>query len=152
MSRARRVAAAVTATALASLGAALWWPHAHEPAPAPPSAAAQVVAGRVALASGAGPVPAGATVVVFAYAIGGPQAPLAVWQRPASALPQDFRLDDSLGPPGGPRLSQVRELVVGARLGPGGEALAQVGDWLAGSQTVTPGSLTVQLVLQPPPK
>lgn len=152
MSRARWMGAAAPAAAVAVLAAGLWWPRDDKPAAVSAPSAAHVVAGRISLAPGAGPVPEGANVVIYAYATDGPQAPLAVWQRPASALPLDFRLDDSLGQPGGPRLSQVRQLIVGARLGPGGEALAQVGDWLAGSQTVAPGSLTVQLVLQPPPK
>jgi cytochrome c-type biogenesis protein CcmH len=91
---------------------------------------------------------------VYAYAADGPQAqPLAVVRRPVSELPLDFKLDDSLAAkPQQQRLSQTPKILIGARLGPGGESLAQVGDWLAASQAVAPGARGVRLVLLPPPK
>lgn len=151
MSRSRLVGATVAAAVLLGAAAVVWWPVSGPQNAAAPQASAQID-GRVTLAPGSGPVPDGATVVVYAYAIDGTQVPLAVLRRPASALPLDFKLDDSLAQSAEHRLSLVRQLVIGARLGPGGEALAQVGDWLAGSQTVTPGAHSVHLVLQPPPK
>lgn len=152
MNRGLVVGAAVAAAVLLGAAAMVWWPLASGPQnAAAPSAAAQID-GRVTLAPGSGQVSEGAMVVVYAYAVDGHQVPLAVLRRPASALPLDFTLDDSLAQNAAHRLSQARQLVIGARLGPGGEALARVGDWLAASQTVTLGSRGVRLVLQPPPK
>jgi cytochrome c-type biogenesis protein CcmH len=151
MSRGRLIAAAVAVAGAGGLAVALWWsPAARPPTAVPP--AAERIEGRVVVAPGAGPVPAGATVVVYAYSIDGAQAPLAIFRQPATALPLEFRLDDSLAPGAEHRLSGVRQLVIGARLGAGGDALSQVGDWLAASQKVAPGTQGVQLVLQPPPK
>lgn len=151
MSRGRFVGVAVVAAVLLGVAAVVWRPAGGPQTVVAPPASAQIN-GRVTLAPGNGPVPEGATVVVYAYAVDGPQVPLAVWSRPASALPLEFKLDDSLAQTPEHRLSGVQQLVIGARLGPGGDALAQVGDWLAGSQTVAPGAHDVQLVLQPPPK
>ena len=151
MRRGRVLGVAVAATVLLGAAAALWWPTGGAQYAAKTQGAAQVD-GRVTLAPGSGPAPDGATVVVYAYAVDGQQSPLAVLRRPASALPLEFKLDDSLAQSEEHRLSRVRQLVIGARLGPGGDALAQVGDWLAGSQTVTSGAHGVILVLQPPPK
>ena len=154
MIRRRLTVAAVAAAVLLGAAALVWWPASGPQNAAAPAASAQLD-GRVTLAPGSGPVPEGAMVVVYAYAIDSPQVPqvpLAVLRRPASALPLDFKLDDSLAQNAEHRLSLVRQLVIGARLGPGGEPLAQVGDWLAGSQTVAPGAHGVHLVLQPPPK
>jgi cytochrome c-type biogenesis protein CcmH len=143
--------AAVMAAAVVGLAATVWWSSRGGPAPET-AGGAERIDGRISLAPGSGPTPEGAMVVVYAYAIEGSQVPLAVLRRPATALPLDFRLDDSLAPSSEHRLSGVRQLVIGARLGAGGEALSQVGDWLAGSQKVAPGAQGVQLVLQPPPK
>lgn len=148
---------AFAAALLLGVAAMLWWPAGapHRPQRAAEPQAAAQIAGRVALAADSGPVPEGATVVVYAYAVDGtqaPQTPLALLRRPASALPLDFKLDDRLAENAEQRLSRVQRVVIGARMGPGGEALAQVGDWLAASQTVAPGAQGVQLVLQPPPK
>ena len=151
MSRGRFLGAAVAAAVLLGVAAGVGWLAGGPQTAAAPPASAQID-GRVTLAPGSGPAPEGATVVVYAYALDGPQMPLAVWRRPASALPMDFKLDDSLAQNSEHRISRVRQLVIGARLGPGGDALAQVGDWLASSQTVAPGAQGVQLVLQPPPK
>ena len=152
MNRGLLVGAAVAAAVLLGAAAVVWWPPASGPQSGGAPAAAAQIDGCVTLAPGSGPAPEGATVVVYAYAVDGPQMPLAVWRRPASALPLEFKLDDSLAQTPEHRLSGVRQLVIGARLGPDGDALAQVGDWLAGSQTVAPGAHGVQLVLQPPPK
>ena len=151
MSRGRFVGAAVAAVVLLGVAAVLWRPAGGPQIAVAPAALAQID-GSVTLAPGSGPTPEGATVVVYAYAVDGAQAPLAVWRRPASALPLEFKLDDSLAQNPAHRLSGVQQLVIGARLGPGDDALAQVGDWLAGSQTVAPGAHGVHLVLQPPPK
>ena len=132
----------VIAGGLALTAAALWWvARSAKPQAPPPRQAAQVV-GRVELAAGAAASAsaADATVVVYAYALDGPRVPLAVLRRPASTLPFDFKLDDSLAP----------QLVIGARLGPGDAASPQPGDWLAASQTVPANAHGVRLGLQPP--
>jgi len=150
--RAGRVAAVgIGAAALAA--AAIFWFAARPPQPtAVPRVVAQLV-GRVEVATAAAmpaAFPPDAMVVVYAYALDGPRLPLAVWRRPASALPLDFRLDDSLAPNPAFRLSQAAQLVVGARLGPGDASAVQAGDWVAPSQNVALGSHGVRLVLQPP--
>jgi len=151
MSRGRLMGAAVAGAMLLGVAAVVYWPPGALLPAATPQPAARID-GRVSLAPGSGPAPEGTTVVVYAYAIDGPQVPLAVLRRPATALPLDFRLDDSLAVSAGHHLSSTQLLVIGARLGVGGEALSQVGDWLAGSQKVAPGAHGVQLVLQPPPR
>jgi cytochrome c-type biogenesis protein CcmH len=149
MSRGRFIAAAVAVAAAVGV-AALWRSPSVPPTAVPP--AAERIEGRVVVAAGAGAVPESAMVVVYAYSIDGSQAPLAIFRQPATALPLDFRLDDSLAPSAEQRLSGTRQVVIGARLGTGVDALSQVGDWLAASQKVAPGTQGVQLVLQPPPK
>lgn len=89
-------------------------------------------------------------VVVYAYALDGPRQPLAVLRRPASQLPFEFTLDDSLAPNPAFRLSQAPRLVVGARLGVGDAATAQPADWVAPSQTVALDTQGLRLVLHPP--
>ena len=151
MSRGRFVVSAVAAAVLLVGAGAVFWPGGPPPSAPAPAPAARIE-GRVSLAPGSGPVPEGSTVVVYAYAVDGPSVPLAVLRRPVTALPLDFRLDDSLAETAENHLSGVQQVVIGARLGVGGEALSQVGDWLAGSQKAAPGAQGVQLVLQPPPR
>ena len=163
MNRGRIIGAAIAAALLVGAAVLRGWPidtpqgtPGPQPATVPPTTAS--IEGRIALAADSGPVPDGTTVVVYAYAAEGApglqalQLPLAVLRWPASALPLDFKLDDSQAPNTEHRLSRMQQLVIGARLGQGGEALAQVGDWVAVSQRVAPGTQGVQLVLQPPPK
>jgi cytochrome c-type biogenesis protein CcmH len=147
------VGAATVGTVAAVIAGAGAWVAVRAPQQpaAAPRAAAQVV-GRVELATAATATALSpdAMVVVYAFALDGPRLPLAVWRRPATALPLDFKLDDSLAPNPAFRLSQAPQLVVGARLGPGEASAAQAGDWVAPSQTVALGSHGVRLVLQPP--
>lgn len=93
-------------------------------------------------------LPAGAQVVVYAYALDGPRVPLAVLRRPASSLPLEFALTDDLAPNPAFRISLAPRLVVGARLGMGEAASPQPGDWIAASQTVAANERGVRLVLQ----
>jgi cytochrome c-type biogenesis protein CcmH len=139
--------------------AAAWvaWPTgpvapASDPRAAAGRPGAQVV-GRVELdaATSAPRWPADAQVVIYAFALDGPRLPLAVLRRPASALPLDFKLDDSMAPNPAYRLSQAPQLIVGARLGAGDGVATQPGDWTA-AVPVTLGSHGVRLVLQPVPR
>jgi cytochrome c-type biogenesis protein CcmH len=85
-----------------------------------PAAARFAVVGRVEVAAEAKALaPSDAVVVVYAFAQDGPRVPLAVWRRPATALPADFKLDDSAAVNPAFRLSQAAQLVIGARLGRG---------------------------------
>lgn len=144
-----RFSAPAIVLALVAAAVAWWWPGGSAPPPAAPMAAppAALVQGRIALAPGSGPAPESGMVVVYAYATDGAQAPLAVWRGPAAALPAEFRLERGAAPGAS---TGAGELIIGARLGPGGEPLAQVGDWLAGSQKLVPGAQGVQLLLLPP--
>lgn len=62
------------------------------------------------------------TVFIFAKAVNGPPAPLAVLQRSASELPIDFLLNDSQSMVAGVKLSDFDEVVVTARITRGNDA------------------------------
>jgi len=62
------------------------------------------------------------TVFIFAKAVNGPPAPLAVLQRPAAELPIDFLLNDSQSMIEGMKLSDFDEVIVTARITRGGDA------------------------------
>ena len=68
------------------------------------------------------------TVFVFARATEGPRMPLAIIKRPAGDLPFTFTLDDSsaMGPQF--RISGVRQVIIGARISPSGDATPRSGD------------------------
>ena len=68
------------------------------------------------------------TVFVFARAAEGPRMPLAIIKRPAGDLPFTFTLDDSsaMGPQF--RISGVRQVIIGARISPSGDATPRSGD------------------------
>lgn len=103
---------------------------------APPAAAAQPAAtagasiqGRVtlsaALKSQAAP---NDTVYVFARAMQGGKAPLAILRKQVKDLPLDFTLDDSLSMSPAMRLSGATEVQVGARISKSGQPMPQPGD------------------------
>jgi cytochrome c-type biogenesis protein CcmH len=68
------------------------------------------------------------TVFVFARALTGPRMPLAIKRMTAGELPARFRLDDSMSMPGGPKLSEHKQVVVGARVSRSGNATPGPGD------------------------
>jgi cytochrome c-type biogenesis protein CcmH len=147
----RGVAAALVAAGVLGAAGYLAWTGMRPPPSAPAARPTAQVVGRIELAAGAAlPATPALRVVVYAYALDGPRLPLAVLRRPATELPLDFKLDDSLAPNPAFRLSQAPQLVVGARLGTGDAATAQPGDWFAPPQTVLLGAHGVTLVLQPP--
>jgi hypothetical protein len=76
------------------------------------------------------------TVFIFAKAVSGPAAPLAVLQRPASELPIDFLLNDSQSMVAGMNLSSFDEVVVTARITRGGDATVALQGLEAKSDTV----------------
>jgi cytochrome c-type biogenesis protein CcmH len=68
------------------------------------------------------------TVFVFARAVEGARMPLAIIRRPAGDLPFTFTLDDSSAMAPQFRLSGVRQVIVGARVSPSGDATPRTGD------------------------
>lgn len=85
------------------------------------------------------------TVFIFARAAEGPRMPVAILRTQVSALPSAFTLDDSMGVMGGARLSQVSELVVGARVSRSGSATPSPGDWESALVKVAPGAENIAL-------
>ena len=73
-------------------------------------------------------VPAGASLLVFAKAAGGPPMPLAVQKLDASKLPMTVTLDDSMAMMPTMKLSQFQRWVLTARISQSGGAQAQSGD------------------------
>jgi len=81
-------------------------------------------------------IPAGATLLVFAKADGGPPMPLAVLRLPGAKLPLDVVLDDSLAMMPAMKLSRFDHYLVSARLSQTGMARVAPGD-LQGSLKVS---------------
>lgn len=73
-------------------------------------------------------VPAGASLLVFAKAAGGPPMPLAVQKLDARKLPVTVTLDDSMAMMPTMKLSQFQKWVLTARISQSGGAQAQSGD------------------------
>jgi cytochrome c-type biogenesis protein CcmH len=78
-----------------------------------------------ALATRAAP---GDTVFIFAQASQGPKMPLAIVRKQVKALPVTVTLDDSMAMMPAMRLSQFKEVVVGARVSKSGQATPRSGD------------------------
>ena len=76
------------------------------------------------------------TVFIFAKAVDGPPAPIAVLQRAASELPIDFLLNDSQSMVAGVKLSNFDEVVVTARITRGGDATVALQGLEATSGTI----------------
>jgi cytochrome c-type biogenesis protein CcmH len=115
-------------------------------AAAPPSGPA--IAGRVDIAPNlAGKVALNDTVFIFARAADGPRMPLAALRVAAKQLPMDFRLDDSMGMGGGPKLSGAPSVIIEARISKSGNAMPQAGDLSGRSAAVTPGASGVNITI-----
>jgi cytochrome c-type biogenesis protein CcmH len=110
------------------------------------SAADARIRGRVTLAPAllANAVP-GDTVFVFARAVDGRRAPLAILRKQVKDLPFDFTLDDSLAMSPALRLSSATQVVVGARVSKSGNAVAQAGDLQGLSAPVPVGTSGVKI-------
>jgi len=76
------------------------------------------------------------TVFIFAKAVNGPAAPIAVLQRTASELPIDFLLNDSQSMVAGQALSNFDEVVVTVRITRGGDATVALQGLEAKSDTI----------------
>lgn len=117
-------------------------------ASAPTASVGSQVAGRVVLApelqDKAAPQD---TVFVFARAVDGPRAPLAVLRRQVKDLPFDFVLDDTMAMNAALRLSSAAQVIVSARISKSGNAVAQAGDLQGASPTVRVGTRELQIVI-----
>ncbi|NDC61101.1 MAG: c-type cytochrome biogenesis protein CcmI [Betaproteobacteria bacterium] len=80
------------------------------------------------------------TVFIYANAADGPRMPLAIIRTTVDKLPYDFVLDDSLAMNPQMKLSQVKSVMVRARISKSGNAIPQAGDLGASVGPVTPGS------------
>jgi tetratricopeptide (TPR) repeat protein len=76
------------------------------------------------------------TVFIFAKAVDGPPAPLAVLRRTAAELPIDFLLNDSQSMIPGVKLSDFDKVVVTARITRGGDATIALQGLEAKSDTI----------------
>lgn len=89
----------------------------------------------------------GDTVFVFARALNGPRAPLAVRRFRADQLPVEFVLDQSAAMSPELTLAQFKEVVVGARITKSGNAISQRGDLEGVRQPVQVGATRIDLVI-----
>ena len=115
---------------------------------APLPAAADGVRGTVTVSPAlAGKVQPTDTVFVFTRAPEGSRQPIAAVRRQARELPGMFALDDSQSMSAGMKLSNFREVVVGARISKSGSATPQSGDLQGISQKVKIGATDVVVVI-----
>jgi len=111
-------------TKLRQTGSAI--PQAEAPLPA---AALSTVSGRVDIAPELKEKLAPTDVVfIFARAATGPKMPLAILRKPASELPIDFKLDETMAMMPGMSLANYQDVVIGARVSKAGNAVPQSGD------------------------
>ncbi len=116
--------------------------------PAGATASGKPTTGSVRLAPAlAAKVAPNDTLFIFARAAEGPRMPLAILRLKASELPKQFRLDDSLGMAGGPKLSSVPQVRIEARISKSGEAVPKPGDLRGESAVVAPGAGNVEVVI-----
>lgn len=110
----------------------------------PTAAAAASVQARITLAPAVVAQAApGDTVFIFARAVAGPKAPLAIQRRQVKDLPLSLTLDDSMAMSPALRISSVAQVVIGARVSKSGNALAQPGDLQGLSRAVAVGARDV---------
>jgi len=123
--------------------------------PKPQSDGTERLSGRVVLGPElAAQVSPKDTVFIYANAAEGPRMPLAIIRTTVDKLPYDFVLDDSLAMNPQMKLSQVKSVMVRARISKTGNAMPQAGDFGASVGPVTPGSseklqLTISKALTP---
>ena len=87
------------------------------------------------------------TLFIFARAVSGPRMPLAIKRVPASELPTRFVLDDSMGMPGGPKLSDHQQIIVGARISKSGDATPHPGDLEGLAPAVSLGAQDIRVTI-----
>ncbi len=89
----------------------------------------------------------GDTLFVFARAVEGPRMPLAIIRAPAAGLPFTFTLDDSSAMAPQFRISGFKQVIVGARISPSGDATPRTGDLMGqlGPVDVGAGKLVLMI-------
>ena len=93
------------------------------------------------------PLPEGATLFVIARPPGGGM-PYAVLRRPASQLPDTFRLDDAVSMNPAVPLSMAERIEVVVRVSRAGTATAHPGDWQWRSEPLAVGDAEAPVALQ----
>lgn len=123
-------------------------------APQPPQAAASALAqvsGQVSLSpQAAQQTRAEDTVFILARAAQGPRMPLAILRKQVKDLPLSFTLDDSVAMSEQMKLSNYKQVIVGARVSRSGQAMPQAGDWEGWSQPVAVGAKDVRIQIKDP--
>ena len=114
----------------------------------PPASAALSTRGEVsispALAAQAKPDD---VLFIFARADEGSRMPLAVLRRRVADLPLTFQLDDSMGLPGGQKLSAAQSVTIEARVAKAGMAQSAPGDLYGLAKGIKPGSDGLQILI-----
>jgi cytochrome c-type biogenesis protein CcmH len=87
------------------------------------------------------------TVFVFAKAVSGPPMPIAVIRAQAKDLPQKFVLNDSMAMMPTMKLSNFKEVSLGAKISKSGSATQQSGDLRGEVASVKVGTDNVQLMI-----
>jgi cytochrome c-type biogenesis protein CcmH len=87
------------------------------------------------------------TVFVFAKAMSGPPMPIAVIRAQVKDLPQKFTLNDSMAMMPTMKLSNFKEVAIGAKISKFGNATPQSGDLRGEISSVKIGTNNVQLVI-----
>ncbi len=122
--------------------------QATTPAATPARATGASISGEVHLAPAlAARVAPGDTLFIFARAANGPRMPLAIVRRTAGELPVRFTLDDSTAMTPEMRLSNFKEVVVGARISKSGNAMPLSGDLLGQSAVMKPGAAGLRITI-----
>lgn len=85
------------------------------------------------------------TVFIFARAMAGPKAPLAIQRRQVKDLPLTLTLDDTMAMSPALRLSSVAQVVIGARISKSGNAMPQPGDLQGLSPAIAVGTRDLAL-------
>ena len=84
-------------------------------------------------------------VFVFARPADGSRMPVAVVRARVADLPLKFTLDDSRSMTGGPKISSLSEVIVGARVSRSGNAIPASGDLQGATEKVKVGASDVAL-------
>lgn len=146
--RAKAAGLALREVAPPALAAAPAAPASRAAKPAPASAVAGSVTGSVSVAPAvASKMQPGDTLFIYAQAVQGPRAPLAVVRRTAAELPLQFALDDTQSMSPAFKLSAAAAVRVEARISRSGNAVPQPGDLVGTSEVVKPGARGVKIVV-----
>lgn len=89
----------------------------------------------------------GDSLFVFARAVNGPKIPVAMLRARADEMPMHFTLDDSMAMAPQFKLSNVGQVVVGARISKSGDALARAGDLEGLSSPISAGAGNVKIII-----